>query len=147
MPTNDVLGLSAYPVSFGVPPAKPTPEDFFDVALSYGKPIAIAETSAPSTPYTCSGTDYEVDEEYQRQYVDLLLRKAFEHEFAFVQYQFTIDYDLLYNKYPALFGEIAKMWMYTGLQTSGGKQKPAFTLWDKVLKEEMFFWWRWAGIS
>lgn len=57
LPYLDLLGLSAYPYGWAYPDGKldPIPEDFFKIALSFGKPIGITESGAPSRRFHRAG--------------------------------------------------------------------------------------------
>jgi hypothetical protein len=133
----DMLGISAYPYGWAYWPSgklDPVPEDYFDVLRSYGKPIAITETGAPSRDFTALGIDYEFDEDYQKAYIELLLRKAHEYNFVFVINWASIDFDELLEVFPAgEIREIGTIWAYTGLQTSVGCAKKALAVWDAYL--------------
>ena len=131
---NDYVALTVYPYTSNF--RKPVPEDIFDVALSFGKPVAIAEAGYPSKDIVVRGiTVLRFTEEDQYQFVELLLRKAHEHRFPFVMYWQPIDYDKYLRKLPR--GETKDLlanWVYDGLQTSDGRFKKALYLWDAHLK-------------
>jgi len=132
----DLLGVSAYPHGWQYWPKgkiDPVPENFFDIALTFGKPIAITETGAPSMNFTALGINYEFTEDYQYQYIDLLLRKAHEHEFVFIVNWTSIDFDKLLEVFPKEAVELGTIWAYTGLQRSDGCPKKAVHLWDAYL--------------
>ena len=138
MQFNDFLGISTYPYGWAYWPAgklDPVPEDFFDTFLIFGKPIAVTETGAPSQDFSALGTNYKFDENYQRQYIELLLRKAHEYDFEFVINWANIDYDKLLEIFPDKnLREFATIWAYTGLQRSDGCKKKALYVWDAYLK-------------
>lgn len=136
MPYNDLMALSAYPYGWAYPGGalKPVPETFFDAALAFGKPIAIAETGEPSQDFQAFGQSYRFTDADQAQYIDLLLRKAKEHAFVFVVNWAPIDFDRLQAKLPdPAARELASLWAYTGLMRSDGAPKAALSLWDKTL--------------
>ncbi len=133
----DLLGLSTYPYGWSYWPTgkeDPLPEDFFDIPVSFGKTVAITETGAPSRDFEALGISYEFTEDYQCDYIDLLLRKAYEHEFAFVVNWTSIDFDKLLEDIPEEAREIALIWAYTGLQSSDGSPKKALSIWDAYLQ-------------
>jgi hypothetical protein len=132
----DLLGLSAYPYGWSYWPSgkeDPVSESFFDVPLSFGKPIAVTETGAPSQNFKALGINYKFTEDYQYQYIDLLLRKANEYKFAFVVNWTSIDFEKLLDVFPKEAREIGMIWAYTGLQRSDGQPKKALSLWDTYL--------------
>lgn len=136
MPYNDLMALSAYPYGWAYPGGalKPVPESFFDVARTFGKPIAIAETGEPSHDFSAHGQSYHFTEADQAQYVDLLLRKANEYKMVFVVNWAPIDFDRLQAKLPEPAKEFASFWVYTGLQRSDGTPKSALRSWDRILE-------------
>jgi len=136
LPYLDLLGLSAYPYGWMYESGKadPIPEDFFAPALSFGKPLAVTESGAPSYSFSAYGKDYEFSEEYQARWVDFLLRQADEHQFKFVVSFTGIDFDKLIADMPADVRELATIWVYTGLQRSDGCDKQALAHWDAYLK-------------
>jgi hypothetical protein len=133
----DLLGLSTYPYGWSYWQSgkmELVPENYFDLPVSFGKTIAITETGAPSRDFEALGINYEFTEDYQYDYIDLLLRKAYEHEFAFVVNWTSIDFDKLLKDIPEEGREIALIWAYTGLQMSDGTPKEALTIWDAYLQ-------------
>lgn len=135
MQYNDILALSAYPYGFGGRVEKPAPEDMFDSALAFGKPIAISETGEPSREFRALGFKYSLSEDDQAQYIDLLMRKGEELKFIFIVNWEAIDSDKLLEKFPAgLVRELGEIYAYLGLEKSDGTVKKALTIWDKYLK-------------
>jgi uncharacterized membrane protein len=136
LPYIDIVGISAYPYGWAFKSGvlRPVPDNYFDIALQFGKPIAIAETGMPTRDFKSYGVNYKFSEGDQKQYIDMLLRKATEHDFIFVINWSTIDFDKLLLKLPK--GDIrdfATFFAYTGLQTSDGKDKAALEVWDNYL--------------
>ncbi len=138
LPFCDLLGLSSYPYGWSYWQSggklDPVPEDYFEIPLSFGKTVAITETGAPSRDFEALGTNYEFTEEYQYDYIELLLRKACGHEFAFVVNWTSIDFDKLLEDIPEDGREFALIWAYTGLQWSDGTPKEALAIWDAYLQ-------------
>jgi hypothetical protein len=69
----------------------------------------------------------------QVQFTELLLEAAARDRYEFVINFATTDFDKLCAKLPAPIDEVARIWAYTGLQTSEGKAKPALAVWDAYL--------------
>jgi len=136
LPYLDLIGLSAYPFGWMYESGKadPIPEDFFATALSFGKPLAVTESGAPSYSFSAFGKDYEFTEEYQARWIDFLLRQAGEHSFEFVVGFTGIDYDKLLAAFPADTRELGMIWVYTGLERSDGCPKRALSAWDEFLE-------------
>lgn len=136
---SDLIGLSAYPHGWPYPNARldPVPERFFDEALKFGKPIAITETGAPTENFESYGFKYRFRENYQKDFIESLLRNARENNYEFVILWTGIDFDKLFSKWPTSVKDLVKIWAYTGLQDSRGCKKEAFYVWDawKSLKK------------
>jgi hypothetical protein len=132
---SDLFAMSVYPhMSYGVP--RPVPDDFFAFARKCGKPIAVSE---------CGDTSRDVElkafrltlkgsEAAQKQFVELLLRMAAKDRYEFVIWFATTDFEKLAAKLPAPLDDLARVWAYTGMQTSGKAPKPALAVWDTYLK-------------
>jgi hypothetical protein len=69
----------------------------------------------------------------QAQFTELLLRTAARDHYEFVINFATTDFEKLCAKLPAPMDDLARIWAYTGLQTSDGKPKPALAVWDVYL--------------
>ena len=111
----------------------PIPENFFDPVLTFGKTLAITETGAATKNFHAFGIDYKFNEDYQTQYIDLLLKKAYQYHVEFVVNWASIDFDRLLESIPNEAREIGAIWAYTGLQRSDGCPKKALALWDAYL--------------
>jgi hypothetical protein len=130
----DLLGLSVHPhyASQGGP-LYPLPENHFDAAVLFGKPIAITETSYPSRSFIWGGRRLVYSKRDQYNYLELLLRKAAQYRFVFVAQAVTLDFDQLMVSWPENFQDVLLPFAYTGLQESDGDDKPALDLWDAYL--------------
>ncbi|MBI5934718.1 MAG: hypothetical protein HY867_13515 [Chloroflexi bacterium] len=135
LPYSDIVGLSAYPYGWAYNSGSPAPipQNFFDVALSFGKPIAIAESGVPSRAFTAYGKTYKFSEAYQAQWIKFLLKKAYDHNFVFVVNWTGIDFDKLLAILPPEMRELARFWAYTGLEKSNACAKRALPIWDDYL--------------
>jgi len=136
---SDLFGLSVYPYgpdyhNGGDNPA-PIPNDLFDTALSFGKPVVVAESGMPSADFSTFGMNFKFTPEYQEQWIQFLMKKAQENHFLFVVNWLTIDFDKLLKDFPSKdTRELATFWVYTGLQRSDGCNKKALATWDAYLK-------------
>jgi len=70
----------------------------------------------------------------QRQFTELLFRVATRDRYEFVVNFATTDFERLCAKLPPPVDDLARIWAYTGLQTSESKPKPALAVWDACLK-------------
>ena len=66
-------------------------------------------------------------------FVSGLLQHATRNRFPFVVNWVAIDFEPGLKRLPRSVREIAKAWVYTGLQTSDGQAKPALKVWDAYL--------------
>lgn len=136
LPYLDLIGLSVYPYGWAYESGKvyPFPDDFFQSAISFGKPIGVTESGAPSQSFTALGKNYAFSEDYQGEWIGFLLQKANVYHFAFVVNWAAIDFDRLLPSIPSgPQREFALFWAYTGLERSDGCPKQALGLWDSYL--------------
>lgn len=130
---SDYMALSTY--RYGdLHPNLPT-EDFFDLAFTFMKPIAIAECGAISQTTKVMGITLTSDEKNQDEFIKMILKNAQRHNFKFVINWVPIDFDPLVKKLPKEAREIAKAWVHTGLFTYDGKEKRALTTWQSYLNK------------
>lgn len=131
---SDLFAMSVYPhMSYDVP--RPIPADFLDFAMRFGKPVAVAESGMTSRDVELKafGLTLRGSEADQRQFTELLLRVATRDRYKFVINFATTDFERLCAKLPPPVDDLARIWAYTGLQTSELKPKPALALWDACL--------------
>ncbi len=134
---SDLIGLSVYPYGWFYPSGKadPIPDDLFDIALDFDKPIAVTESGAPSQDFKVFGKQYRFSEEYQRKWIDFLLHTAGENRFEFVVNWASLDFDKLLEIMPDKeTKDLATIWVYTGMERSNGCQKSALAVWDSHLQ-------------
>jgi len=131
MEHSDILGLSTY--HYGIDHNPPV-EDYFRTALSFGKPVGIAETGANSADFTQLIFTTRADEKDQLAFVSFILKEAADNNFLFVNNWVAIDFDRLLEDLPFTVRQIAKGWVHTGLQTWDGKNKPALDIWRNYLE-------------
>lgn len=135
MKYSDIFAMSVYPhMSFDVP--RPVPENFFDFALNFGKPIAVSESGDTSRDVELKTFKVTLkgSESGQKQFTEMLLKTAAAKRYEFVITFATTDFETLCDKLPPPAKELARIWAYTGLQTSEKKPKPALAVWDAYLK-------------
>ena len=134
MKHSDMFAMSVYPhMSFDV--SRPVPESFFDFALNFGKPIAVSESGDTSRDVDLKTFNVTLkgSEQGQKQFTEMLLKTATANRYEFVITYTTTDFEKLCNKLPSPLDDLARIWAYTGLQTSEKKPKPALAVWDAYL--------------
>jgi hypothetical protein len=132
---SDLFAASVYPhMSYDVP--RPIPADFLNFATRFGKTVAVSESGMTSRDVELKafGLTLRGSEADQRQFTDLLLRVATRDRYEFVINFATTDFEKLCAKLPPPVDDLARIWAYTGLQTSDAKPKAALALWDAYLK-------------
>ncbi len=135
MKHSDLFAMSVYPhMSYDVP--RPVPGDFFDFAKGFGKPIAVAESGDTSRDVELKtfGLTLKGSEAGQKQFTELLLGTAARDRYEFVIMFATTDFEKLCERSSGPIADLARVWAYTGMQTSGKKAKPALGVWDAYLK-------------
>jgi hypothetical protein len=115
--------------------SRPLPADFFDFARKFKKPIAVSESGMTSRDVelksfkiTLRGSDAD-----QKRFTEFLLKTAARDRYAFVINFATTDFEKLVAKLPPPVDDLARIWAYTGMQTSDKKPKPALATWDAYL--------------
>ena len=132
---SDVFAMSVYPhMSYDVP--RPVPADFFDFATRFDKPIAVSESGMTSKDVELKAFNLTLrgSEADQLQFTELLLETAARNEYLFVINFATTDFEKLCDKLPPPLDDLARIWAYTGMQTSDKSPKPALAEWDAYLK-------------
>jgi hypothetical protein len=135
MKHSDLFAMSVYPhTSFEVP--RPVPDGFFDFARKFGKPVGVSESGDSSRDVELKSYKLTLkgSEAGQKQFTELLLRTADRESYEFVITFATTDFEKLADKLPSPTDDLARVWAYTGMQTSGQKSKPALLVWDAYLK-------------
>jgi hypothetical protein len=135
MKHSDLFAMSVYPhTSYAV--QRPVPANFFDFARKFGKPVAVSESGDSSRDVELKAYKLTLkgSEAGQQQFTELLLKTATQDRYEFVITFATTDFEKLADKLPPPIDDLARVWAYTGMQTSGKKPKPALLVWDAYLK-------------
>jgi hypothetical protein len=128
---SDLFAMSVYPhMSFDVP--RPLPEDFLDFAKQFKKPLAVSESGMTSRDVelktfklTLQGSAAD-----QQHFTEFLLKTATRDRYEFVINFATTDFEKMVAKLPPPVDDLARIWAYTGMQTSDQKPKPALVVWN-----------------
>ena len=134
MQYSDLFAISIYPhMSYDVP--IPVPTTFFDFARSFQKPIAVAESGMTSrnVELKAFGLTLRGSPAAQREFTELLTNAAAHDNYAFIINFATTDFEKLCEKLPPPTDDLARIWAYTGMQTSDMQGKPALVVWDRWL--------------
>ena len=132
---SDLFAMSLYPyMSLETP--RPVPANFLDFAIRFKKPIAVSESGMTSrdVPLKTYGVTLIGSEAEQRNFTELLLKTAARDKYEFVINFAGTDSDRLVARLRPPMDELARIWAFTGMQTSIGRPKPALPVWDGFLK-------------
>lgn len=135
MRTSDLFAMSVYPhMSLDVP--RPLPPDFFDFATRFKKPVAVSDSGMTSRTValrtygiTLTGSDAA-----QVQFTKLLLATAARDGYEFVINFATTDSEKLVARLRSPLDDLARIWAFTGMQTSDKIPKPPLAIWDSYWK-------------
>jgi hypothetical protein len=118
---------------------------FLDFATRFKKPIVVAESGMNSRNVELKsyGTTLHGSDADQQQFTELLLKIAARDNYEFVINFATTDSDRLVAKLRPPLDDIARIWAFTGMQTSDRRPKPASAVWDGFYraKYEQAKWW------
>ena len=132
---SDLFAMSLYPyMSLETP--RPLPDRFLDFARRFKKPIAVSESGMTSrdVPLKSYGVSLLGSEAEQNEFTELLLKTAARDKYEFVINFASIDSDRLVARLPPPLDDLARIWAFTGMQTSSGRPKAALAVWDGFLK-------------
>ncbi len=135
MRTSDLFAMSVYPhMSLDVP--RPLPADFFDFATSFKKPVAVSDSGMTSRTVALRtyGIELAGSAEAQAQFTKLLLATAERDRYEFVISFATTDFEKLVAQLRSPLDDRARIWAFTGMQTSDKIPKPALAIWDSYWK-------------
>jgi hypothetical protein len=128
---SDIFAMSLYPyMSLETP--RPVPQDFLDFATRFKKPVAVSESGMTSrdVPLKSYGITLFGSDAEQRYFTELLLKTAARDRYEFVINFATTDFERLVSRLRPPLDDLARIWAFTGMQTSSGKPKPALAVWD-----------------
>lgn len=135
MRDSDLFAMSVYPhMSYAVP--RPIPADFLAFATRFNKPVAVAESGMTSRDVELKAFNLTLrgSPADQKQFTELLLSTAARDRYRFVVGFATTDFEKLCDRLPKPADDLARIWAYTGMQTSDGQPKPALAVWDAYLR-------------
>jgi hypothetical protein len=141
---SDRFAMSLYPhMSPEVP--RPVPPSFLDFATRFKKTIVVSESgmNSRSVDLKSYGTTLRGSDADQQQFTEMLLKTAARDNYEFVINFATTDSERLVAKLRPPLDDIARLWAYTGMQTSDRRPKPASAVWDGYYraKYEQAKWW------
>jgi hypothetical protein len=132
---SDLFAMSVYPYLSSTSQGA-TPDNFFDFARTFHKPIAVSDCGmtsrsvfVPSLNLAMHGSPKD-----QAQFIRLLLSRASRDRYVFVVNFATTDFERMFANRPQPVDERLRAMAYTGMQTSDRTAKPALAVWDAYLK-------------
>jgi len=141
---SDLFAMSVYPhMSLEVP--RPVPANFLDFATRFKRPVAVAESgmSSQDVDMRSYSTLLRGSDADQYQFTELLLKTAARDYYEFVINFASTDFERLVARLQPPLDDLARIWAYTGMQTSDKRPKPASVVWDGFFraKYEQAKWW------
>jgi hypothetical protein len=142
MKQSDLFAMSVYPYTSREVP-RPIPSNFFDFASRFKKPIAVSESgmSSRNVLLRSYGVILNGSEANQQHFTELLLNAANRDEYEFVINFATTDSEKLASRLPPPADDLARIWAFTGMQTSDKKPKPALAVWEAYLRAKLVRVW------
>jgi hypothetical protein len=134
MKYSDIFAMSIYPhMTYNLP--RPIPADLLDFATKFQEPIAVAESGMTSQDVELKAFNLTLrgSQADQKQWLGLLLGTAVRDGYEFVIQFATTDFERLCAKLPPPLDDLARIWAYTGMQTSDKRAKPGLAVWDAFL--------------
>ncbi len=129
---SDLMALSTY--RFGVYHPNPMTDAYFDLAESFGRPVAIAEMGALSAPIRVFNMDLDANEADQARFLAGALAHATAKGYPFVVNWVGQDFTPLVARLPVEARDLAGLFAHMGLATAKGRTKPALAIWDAYLR-------------
>ena len=126
---SDLFAISTY--RYGSLHPNPPSPDYFNLARSFGRPIAIAEMGAMSKTTRVFGIPLLASDTSQSEFIAAMLENAERYKFRFVINWVPVDINAMLPKLPRDVRKIAKAWVHTGLFDKRLNPKPAFALWQR----------------
>lgn len=141
---SDLFAMSVYP-HMSLEVARPVPANFLDFATRFKRPVAVAESGMASADVELRtySTLLRGSDADQYQFTELLLKTAARDYYEFVINFASTDSDRLVARLQPPLDDLARLWAYTGMQTSDKRAKPASAVWDayRRAKYEQAKWW------
>jgi hypothetical protein len=132
---SDLFAMSVYP-HMSVDVRGPLPANFFDFARHFNKPIGVSDSGMTSRSVLLKsyGVELKGSDTAQAQFTRMLLATAARDHYRFVVNFATTDSDQLAAKLRPPLDDLARIWAFTGLQSSDQMPKPALEIWDSYWK-------------
>ncbi len=141
---SDLFAMSLYPHMSPETP-RPLPASFLNFATQFKKPIVVAESgmSSRNVDLKSYATILLGSDADQWRFTELLLKTATRDSYEFVINFASTDSDRLVARLRPPLDDIARIWAFTGMQTSDRRPKPASAVWDGFYraKYEQAKWW------
>ena len=134
MPYNDVVAISFYPFMAQLSgDVVDCLEWVVETFGEFGKPYAITECGEPAETLVLeeAGITIPSGEADQSRVVSEVLAFANAHDFEFLIWYLSRDYDALWERIRAGAPEFFKAWKDCGLLAGDGESRPAREVWDE----------------
>jgi hypothetical protein len=143
MEYSDLIAVDCFPYAYSKykSPYK-IPEDYFTKAreIDSRKAFAITDTSYIAENFKTDDSTVKGSEEYQKDYIKLVLESVTNENARFVVWSINRDYDELWDIMEEKNqdkNKIFKTWKNTGLLDSEGNERASFVIWKKYLDKKL----------
>lgn len=133
MKYTDYIAISSYPYAFsGHPNPGTLPSDYFSIIRNIApeKPFAVAETGFTAEDVSITGLSVKGNEDFQNQYMQLLMKNAQEQQAEFICWYIPRDYDELWEQLLEIgTTEWFVLWKDNGVISGDGSVRKSFETW------------------
>lgn len=141
LPYTDYIAVSTYPYFSGYFDPGRIPNAWFSRFANFApnKPFVIAETGFTAEDFDAVGIKGSGSPQWQKDYVEFLLRESARLKSRFVVWYVPKDYDKFFDDVQvlSLLGvpiDLFKIWKDSGLLDGQGKPRPAYSTWMNKLR-------------
>lgn len=133
----DFVSVSFYPFFKGLSTRSDFQKPFDFLHSQVNKPIAFVETNHIAETLEVSAFDLNIKSDpcEQKEYLEVLLENAQEHDYEFVIWWAHRDFDRLWEIFPDEVKDLGKIWRDTGLLDEDGIERVAYDVWQQALEK------------
>ncbi len=137
MSKSDFAAISFYPFFKGLHSKRDFQKAFDFLHEQVNLPIAFIETTHLPEDLSISSFDLNIksDECEQKDYLEILLKNADDHNYDFIIWWAHKDFDKLWDTFPEEVKDIGKLWRDTGLIDEDGNERAAFSTWKDAFRK------------
>lgn len=113
-------------------------QEAFNFLHSQAKiPIAFVETAHLAENLEISNHNLNIKSDVceQKDYLEILLLNAYNHNYKFIIWWTHRDFDKLWETFPVQYQDISKLFRNTGLLDKDANERPSYVVWKSILKK------------